>query len=60
METETDCPYCGEPITLWLSADGGSTQSYVEDCSVCCHPMQIHVHVDSEGEASAQVGRLDD
>jgi hypothetical protein len=34
------CPYCGESIgiDLDLSVDG---QSYIEDCQVCCQPIQI-------------------
>ena len=57
MEAQCSCPYCGEPIELWLDADGGHSQSYVEDCSVCCHPMQVSVTVDDDGEASAYVTR---
>ncbi|MET0385145.1 MAG: CPXCG motif-containing cysteine-rich protein [Polyangiales bacterium] len=60
MEVDLACPYCGEPISLWLEADGGSSQSYVEDCAVCCRPMQVQVYVDGDGDASAQVQRLDD
>ena len=36
------CPFCGEPITLVIDPSAGS-QSYVEDCQVCCQPMQVHV-----------------
>jgi hypothetical protein len=34
------CPYCWEQIgiDLDLSVDG---QSYIEDCQVCCQPIQI-------------------
>lgn len=39
------CPYCGEPIELLVDESAGST-SYVEDCQVCCRPMQIDVEVD--------------
>jgi CO/xanthine dehydrogenase Mo-binding subunit len=60
MEAEIACPYCGEPIALWLNEDEGRAQSYVEDCSVCCRPLQVLVSVDDEGEASARVLRLDE
>jgi hypothetical protein len=53
------CPSCGEPITLWVDGDGGSRQRYVEDCAVCCRPMQVTVGLDEEGEASVQVMTLD-
>ncbi len=60
MEAETTCPHCGEPISLWLDEAGGRSQSYVEDCSVCCRPLQLHVHVDEDGEPTLSVSRLDD
>jgi len=60
MEVEAECPYCGEPISLWLTEDGGRHQSYVEDCSVCCRPLQVHVVIDEDGLGSAHVQRLDD
>ena len=36
------CPYCGEPIELTIDANaiGGET---IEDCSVCCRPMNIRI-----------------
>lgn len=42
------CPYCGEPIELTVDTSAGSAQ-YVEDCPVCCHPMQVRVAVDADG-----------
>lgn len=42
---DVTCPYCGEPIELLVDASAGSA-SYVEDCPVCCHPMQVCVGVD--------------
>jgi cysteine-rich CPXCG protein len=37
---EVSCPYCGETITVLLDLSIES-QSYIEDCSVCCQPMTI-------------------
>ena len=42
------CPYCGEVINLRLDLSAGS-QSYVEDCQVCCQPMQLAVSVGEDG-----------
>lgn len=39
------CPYCGEPIELIVDETAGPA-SYVEDCPVCCSPMQVQVEVD--------------
>jgi hypothetical protein len=60
METDCACPYCGEAISLWVDAGGGTNQSYVEDCSVCCRPINVHISVDDDGEAYASVQRDDD
>lgn len=59
MEIEASCPYCGEPITLWIDAGGGGAQRYVEDCSVCCRPIDVVVSSDEEGAPSARLERLD-
>ena len=34
------CPYCGENIEVQVE-DLPQEQSYIEDCSVCCRPIQI-------------------
>ncbi len=48
LESETvQCPYCWENIELTLDASGGS-QTYVEDCHVCCQPILVHLMVDED------------
>jgi hypothetical protein len=42
------CAYCGEPSTTFIDLSAGSTQSYVEDCQVCCRPNILYVHIDEE------------
>jgi Cysteine-rich CPXCG len=49
--TEVACPHCGETILLFLDLSVES-QSYIEDCSVCCQPMTVSY--------SAQDGELSD
>ncbi len=34
------CPYCWETISMLLDTSISHT-SYVEDCEVCCRPIQI-------------------
>jgi hypothetical protein len=41
-----DCPYCGESIDLIID-DSIDHQQYVEDCSVCCRPINVDVSVDA-------------
>lgn len=47
-EERARCPFCGEPITLIIDTSAGS-HSYIEDCQVCCRPMEIIVEAD-DGE----------
>jgi hypothetical protein len=59
MERSVQCPYCGEIVELWIDDHGGSSQSYVEDCPVCCRPWQVHVWRDEGGELTAHVAHQD-
>jgi hypothetical protein len=45
------CPYCGERIELAVDPGGGAVQRYVEDCEVCCRPLQLTVRWDENGAA---------
>jgi transcription elongation factor Elf1 len=57
VEHEVDCPYCGEPTVITLDERGGRA---VEDCVVCCRPIDVIATVDDHGEASVQIRRQDD
>jgi len=51
VEHEFTCPYCGEEISmvLDLSVD---RQAYVEDCEVCCKPIEISFTIE-DGELAS-------
>ena len=49
MDIEVDCPYCGEPVALWIDETGGRVQTYIEDCVVCCQPIQVVARYDGDG-----------
>jgi hypothetical protein len=42
-ETIVHCPTCGEPVALEVDTTAGDEQEYVEDCAVCCRPMEVFV-----------------
>ncbi|MGI9260230.1 MAG: CPXCG motif-containing cysteine-rich protein [Gammaproteobacteria bacterium] len=44
-----DCPYCGETIEVVID-DSVDQQKYVEDCSVCCRPINVEASVDHSGD----------
>lgn len=43
------CPYCGEAIDILIDCSIAH-QSYIEDCQVCCRPIELDVTVDDDGE----------
>ncbi|WP_445954764.1 CPXCG motif-containing cysteine-rich protein [Yeosuana sp.] len=34
------CPYCWQNISMLLDKTN-EVQSYIEDCEVCCNPIQV-------------------
>lgn len=60
MEIDTNCPSCGEPVTLVVDVTAGRRQVYIEDCWVCCKPMQVVVTVHSRGEVDVDVSPNDE
>lgn len=51
-EGRYDCPSCGEGIVVPVDASAGEQQEYVEDCPVCCAPVQLLVRVQADGEVT--------
>ena len=43
-----DCPYCGEQYEATLDLSAGSF-SYVEDCQICCQPIELSGTIDAAG-----------
>ncbi len=43
------CPFCGERFETLADTSGGDAD-YVEDCPVCCRPIELHLRVDDEGD----------
>ena len=41
------CPHCGERISMLLDLSAGS-QHYIEDCEVCCNPIEISYLTEDE------------
>jgi len=54
------CPYCGEENVISLDPGSGDRQEYVEDCQVCCQPMEVFVTVEDDDECTVSVQRADD
>ena len=46
-----DCPYCGEIIEVDVDCSE-TNQSYIEDCSVCCRPININIEIGFDEQVS--------
>lgn len=49
IESTIYCPYCGEPQTILIDPSV-MQQSYIEDCQICCRPIEFEVQVSADGE----------
>ena len=58
MNVTIICVWCGEPNEIWIDSSGGSSQTYVEDCQVCCQAWQLTVRLDEDGEPEVAVDQL--
>ena len=43
------CPYCGEKISLVIDLSTDE-HDYIEDCEVCCRPIDVIVSLDQDGD----------
>lgn len=52
------CPYCGERIELTIDCSQPQ-QEYIEDCWVCCRPINLNVQVGDDNAINV-TSRTDD
>ncbi|MGK0247351.1 MAG: transcription elongation factor Elf1 [Oleispira sp.] len=53
------CPYCGEILEVLIDLTDVNEQ-YIEDCQVCCKPINFIVSEDNNGEVTVSVYSDDD
>ncbi len=46
------CPYCAESYETQVDLTAGSF-SYIEDCQVCCQPIELSIEVSAAGRVTA-------
>ena len=50
LETiQIHCPYCGVNLEILIDNSAGD-QEYIEDCQVCCSPIEISTQFSSVGK----------
>jgi len=53
------CPYCGEAFETSVDVSAGSA-TYVEDCQVCCQPIDMELRVADDGTLIELIARRGD
>ena len=53
------CPYCGERFSVLIDCSIAE-QQYIEDCQVCCRPIEFQLALDSDGAISVTVRHEDE
>jgi len=59
MLKTVDCPYCGESFAADIDTSAGN-QDYIEDCPVCCRPIEFHQEIGMNDELTTLSIRRDD
>lgn len=52
------CPYCLEEISMLIDYSV-SKQSYIEDCEICCNPIQITISIQNNEISSFQAKNIE-
>jgi hypothetical protein len=58
-ERTISCPYCGESIDVLIDFED-MEQEYIEDCQVCCRPINFVVSSSIGGDLSLSVHSEDE
>lgn len=59
LELTVQCPYCWENFVLLV--DGSvESQEYVEDCEVCCRPIDFSIRIGEDDQATVQARTQDE
>lgn len=51
------CPYCWEQISMLIDTSVRQ-QTYVEDCQVCCNPIEVSVSCTGAGIVGFEARKL--
>lgn len=52
------CPYCWEQISMLIDISQNQ-QTYIEDCEICCNPIQISVTTEVQQIVSFQAESIE-
>ena len=58
LEHFFQCPYCWEEISFLLDSSISSNE-YIEDCEICCNPIETSVKFQNEVLTSFEIKNLE-
>jgi hypothetical protein len=58
-EADVTCPYCGAPFTLLIDLTAAPAD-YIEDCAVCCAPIEVMLRLGEDDQPELWLRRGDD
>ena len=50
------CPWCAETFVTFFDSSAGD-QDYIEDCQVCCRPIDLSFRISSQSEVMVSASR---
>ncbi len=59
ITTKISCPYCWEAFSIQIDPSMEAGESYVEDCYVCCRPIEIVVVKIDDEYAQVRVFKIE-
>jgi len=57
LEHFFQCPYCGEKISMLFDVSI-LNQKYIEDCEVCCNPIELSLIIENNEVISIQINNI--
>ncbi len=58
LEHMFECPYCGARISMLIDLSV-EEQKYIEDCEVCCNPIEVAVRVHADALVAFEVRSIE-
>lgn len=58
-EIESRCPYCDSPVTV-EAEPALAQQAFIEDCPVCCAPIEFELRAGDDGSWQLTARRDDE
>lgn len=53
------CPYCWENFSIFIEPSSEIGESYIEDCYVCCRPIEIYIASKDDNFIDIRVNRIE-